>query len=138
MIAPTSAPATAPRRDTVRARYPSHAVSALTPMAHGSAATISARAPANDSAVISVPIHNTAAPVAGTEMLSSSRTGSVSTTAASSVAASGAVTVHTIGAIGDAAGRTHHASATPAAPPKMTNASVPATVLSGFHGSRRR
>src|SRR6185369_12021478 len=136
MIAPTSAPAAAPLRDTVRARYPSHAVSALTPMAQGSAATIAARAPANDAAVISVPIHNTAAAVAGTEMLSSSRTGSVSTSAASSVAASGAAIVKISGGTGVTAGRTHHANATPARLPKITNAAVPATDLSGFQGIR--
>ena len=50
----------------MRARYPIHAVSALTPTAQGSALTTEARAPANDSPVISVPIHRIAAAVAGT------------------------------------------------------------------------
>ena len=136
MIAPTTAPAAAPDRDTVRARYPSQPVSALTPSAHGSAAIIAPRAASTDAAVIRLPIHSTTPAVAGTEMLSSSRIGIVSTSAASSAAASGAAIANASGGTGVTDGRTHRASATPAAPPQTMNASVPAIDLSGFQGRR--
>ena len=139
MIAPTSAPPIGAGRATPFARdSPSHAVSALTPIAHGSAATIAgARAGQRRRASSGSPIHSTAAAVAGTEMLSSSRTGSVSTSAASNAAASGATIVNV--------DRRHRrrppaASTTrarlPPTPPKTMKASVPATVLSRFHGRR--
>ena len=69
-------------------------------------------------------------------MLSSSLTGIVSASAARTAAATGAAIVNANGGTGATAGRTHHASATPAALPQMMNAVVPATDLSGFHGRR--
>src|SRR3954471_23983900 len=138
MIAPTTAPAMAPARETVRARYASHPVTALTPIAHGSAATTAPAAAATDAALIRLAIHSTTAAVAGTVMLSSSRTGIVSASAARTVAASGAAIANANGGAGTTDGRTHHASATPAALPQTMNAVVPATDLSRFHGRRRR
>src|SRR5882672_11542095 len=134
MIVPTTAPATAPDRDTVCARYPSHAASTLTHSTHGAAATTALRAADTAAASIRHATHSTPPAVAGTVMLSSSRTGTVSANAAATAATSGATIVNAIGGGGATAGRVHHASATPAIPPKTTNASVPAIVLSGFHG----
>src|SRR6266576_3621814 len=96
-----------------------------------------ARALPMDAAVMRLASHRMAAAVAGTEMLSSRRTGSVSTSAATAAATSGAAIVKVIDGGGATAGRVHHASATPARPPHTTNATVPATALSRFHGSGR-
>jgi hypothetical protein len=61
----------------------------------------------------------------------------VSTSAASTTAASGAATVNANDGIGAIAGRIHDASATPATPPQTTNASVPGADFSAFQGKRR-
>ncbi len=106
------------------------------PSAHGSAAITLPRERSSDSGVIRLASHSTSAAVSGTEMLSSSRIGIVSTSPASTAAASGAAIVNAIGGSGVTAGRTHHASATAPAPPHTMNASVPAIDLSGFHGRR--
>src|SRR5215210_3707727 len=108
----------------------------LTPIADGSAATTMSRAAAIDPPSIKLAIHKTAPAVAGTDMLSSSRTGIVSTSAAATAATIGATMVKASGGSGEIAGRTHEANATAAALPKTMNAVVPATVLSGFHGRR--
>jgi hypothetical protein len=50
----------------------------------------------------------------------------------------GAAIANINGGTGTTDGRTHHASATPAALPQMMNAVVPAIDLSGFQGRRRR
>ncbi len=137
MIAPTTAPPIAPDTETVFARKPSDAQARLTPNAHGSAATTDADDAATASALIKLVNHSTAPAVMGTEMLSSSRTGSVSTSAAAVAAASGAQMIHAHDA-GDAmAGRVHAANVTAAAPPMVTKATVPAIVFSRFHGKAR-
>src|SRR3954470_21171795 len=100
MITPTSAPAMVPERETVLARYPSHAVIALMPTAHGSADATALREADRAASVIRLPSHRTSAAVAGTEMLSSSLTGIVSTIAATSAATSGAAIVNAIGGVG--------------------------------------
>src|SRR5947199_9989103 len=68
-----------------------------------------------------------------TERLSSSLIGIVSTNAAA-IAAIG--TAKSAKNVGTAGGRHHIASAVPAAVAAKTNAAVPATVLSVFHGKR--
>src|SRR5438046_1024790 len=136
MTQPTSAPPTAPDSDTVRARYPSHAVTTLTPIAQGNAARIVARDASIDDDVIRLPSHSTMPAAAGTDTLSSSRIGIVSTSAATSAAASGTTMVNVIDGGGVTAGRVHHASATAPMPPNTTKAVVPATLLSRFHGRR--
>src|SRR5438445_8786257 len=133
---PTMAPAIAPERETVLALWPSHAVSTLTPSAHGAAATRAGRVEANDDASIRLASQSTAAADTGTEMLSSRRTGIVSTNAATIAAASVAAIVNDTGGTGSTAGRVHSASATPPNPPKTKKATVPATLLSGHQGSR--
>src|SRR6185295_7428557 len=138
MIVPTMAPPIAPDTETDRAAYPSAAVSTLTRIAAGRAATIPVWATASDSAWIRLATQRTAPAVAGTERLSSRRTGRVSTAAAAIAAAIGATIAKTSGGIGVTAGRTHHASATAAMLPQTMNAPVPAIVLSGFQGSAPR
>src|SRR5579872_1990686 len=133
MIAPTSAPAIAPDVDTVRARWPSHATITLTAIAHGSAWRTIAGTASNASTVIRLASHNTTAAVAGTERLSSRRTGIVSTAAATSAAAPGAIAMNHDDGGGVTLGAVHHARAVAAAPPAMTNARLPPTVLSTFH-----
>src|SRR4051794_21303970 len=91
---------------------------------------------AHESTRIRLPTHSTAPADAGTEMLSSRCTGIVSIIAAASAATIGAPIVKASGGSGDTAGRTHQASATAPILPQIANAVVPATVLSGFHGSR--
>src|SRR5215467_4735541 len=97
MTMPTIAPAMVPLGDTVRARYPSHAATTLRATAHGSALITPARAAANAARSTRLPIHRIAAAAAGTERLSSSRTGIVSTKAATTAAARGAAKVNTAG-----------------------------------------
>src|SRR5689334_8664088 len=80
-------------------------------------------------------IQRTAAAVAGTEMLSSRRTGIVSTNAAVTAARRGATITNIIGGSGAIAARVHHARAIPPEAPNRMNAAVPATLLSRFHGS---
>src|SRR6266516_482687 len=138
MIDPISAPPIAPDNDTVRARWPSHAVATLTRMAHGSAPSIAVLDASNASTDIRLPSHSTTAAEAGTVSLSSRRMGIVSTSAAINAAASGAATVNIIEGGGTTAGRVHHESATAPMPPQTTNAAVPATLLSRFHGRRPR
>src|SRR3954465_6184278 len=132
MTAPMDAPVIAPDNDTVRARKPSHDTNALTATAHGSAAMTAGRAAITDAAVTSLAIHITNAAVAGTEILSSSLIGSVSTIAAANAARSGAPITNPSGGSGVTADRVHHVSATPPSPPQIANAAVPAIVLSRF------
>src|SRR5919198_3026104 len=128
MTMPTMAPPIVPDSDTVPARYPSQATTTLTRSAHGRWDTTASRDAANASALINDAIARAAAAVTGTEMLSSRRTGIVSTSAAAAAAASGARNANLIDGGGVTAGRVHSASATAAAPPHITNAIVPATV----------
>src|SRR5258708_2022193 len=118
MIVPTTAPPIAPDTETDRAAYPSAAVTALTRIAAGRIATIPAWAVASDSGRTRLATQRTAPAVAGTDRLSSRRTGRVSTAAAAIAATIGATIVKTSGGIGVTAGRTHHASATPAMLPQ--------------------
>src|SRR5215471_4974515 len=136
MTIPTSAPAIIPDVETVRARKPSHAVAAFTPIAQGSADTTAGADASTAALSIRLAIQSTTAAAAGTEMLSSSRIGIVSTKPANAAAASGAATVKTSGGGAASAGRTHHVSATAPRPPNAMNAAVPATDLSGHHGHR--
>ena len=109
-------------------------MTALTPIAHGSVARTAARVASIDADDIRLPSQRTTAAVAGTDTLSSSRIGIVSTSAAASAAASGATIVNIIDGSGVTAGRVHQASATAPRPPQTTKAAVPATLLSRFHG----
>src|SRR5437762_1061243 len=111
MIAPMIAPPIAPDADTIFARYPAHAKITLTPMAPGSAASIGAEDRPTASAVMRLASQSTAPAVAGTEMLSSRRTGIVSTIAATIVAANGAHHTHDHAGGGSTVGRVHSASA---------------------------
>src|SRR5262245_54562559 len=137
MTMPTSAPAIIPDVETVRARKPSHAVTAFTPIAQGSADKTAGFAASTAVRSIRLATQSTTAAAAGTETLSSRRTGIVSTKAATPAAASGAPTVNTIGGGTASAGRTHQASAIAPGPPNAMNAAVPATDLSRHHGHRR-
>src|SRR5690349_7562446 len=74
--------------------------------------------------------------VAATDRLSSSRTGIVSTSAATRAAAMGARIVNASDGGGDMAGRHHQARHTPAAAPQTANATLPLTVFLRFHGQR--
>src|SRR5258706_15422801 len=136
MIDPISAPPIAPDNDTVRARWPSHAVATLTRIAHGSAPSIAVLDASNASPDIRLASHSTIAAEAGTVRLSSRRIGIVSTSAAINAAASGAAAANIIDGAGTTAGRVHHASATAPMPPQTTNAAVPATLLSRFQRNR--
>src|SRR5678810_164116 len=107
----------------------------LTASAHGSVAKIDGNASCSTAAEPMLANHRTAAAVAGTEMLSSSRTGMVSTNAATTAATTGARIVNVIEGWGSMAIRVHQASATPPIAPKPMNAAVPAMLLSRFHGS---
>src|SRR5947208_1588229 len=127
---PMSAPTIAPDIDTVRARYPAHATIALTPMAHGRAAAIVRSDASRAAGVIRLANHRTAPAVAGTETLSSSRTGIVSTSAATMAAASGATISNCHDGSGAIAGRVQQASATAPSPPHTAKAIVPAIVFS--------
>src|SRR6185295_16365988 len=98
------------------------AVTALTMIAHGSAGTIASLPAASEAAVMRLATQSTAPAAAGTEMLSSRRTGIVSTSAAVRAARIGAAIVKVSGGNGETAGRTHQASATPASAPNTTNA----------------
>ena len=137
MTMPIAAPAMVPERETVRARYPRYAMTAFTPIAHGSCASTSAREAAIASRAIKLASHSTPAAVIGTEMLSSSRAGIVSTSAATSAAPSGAARTKTSGGGGLTAARVHHASADAPAAPHTTNAIEPAIVFSRFQGTCR-
>src|SRR5262245_1845860 len=133
---PTTAPPIQPDTLTVLARYPAYEIGRLTASAQGSVFRIRGQESRNVSAAIALVNQSTAAAVVGTEMLSSSLTGIVSTSAAAIAAMIGAPTVKkTVGA-GVTAGRVHQASATPPAAAKMANAAVPARLFSAFHGSR--
>src|SRR3989442_4071231 len=89
MVMPMSAPTIVPDIDTVPARYPSHATGALMAIAHGSADSTAACDAVRASGDMSLINHNTSAADPGTDTLSSSRTGIVSTSAATISAASG-------------------------------------------------
>src|SRR5262245_14678878 len=134
MTTPIAAPPIMPARVTVFARYPSHATTAFTASAHGSVVRSHGVAASIDCADIRLPSHNTPAAVAGTDTLSSSRAGIVSTKAATTAAATGAAMTNDSGGIGVIAGRVHQASATPAIAPQMMKPIVPAIVFSRFHG----
>src|SRR5205809_450575 len=134
MTMPMRAPVIVPDHDTKRPRYPSHDTTPFTPTAHGSCATTSALFALNASVVKTLAYHSTAAAVIGAEMLSSRRTGSVSTSAAAIAATTGAMRTNDSGGGGVTAGRVHHASATAPTPPHMAKATVPAAVFSRFHG----
>src|SRR6266516_2054385 len=112
-----TAPTIAPDIDTVRARYPAHATITLTTTAHGSAAAIGRSEASRSAGVIKLANHKTAPAVAGTDMLSSSRTGIVSTSAATTAAASGAAISNCHDGSGVIAGRVQPASATAPIPP---------------------
>src|SRR4029079_12586996 len=128
MMTPTSAPPSIPDRVTVRARYPSQETIPLTASAHGAVRT--SRGIDAESAAFehSVPIHRMHAATAGTEILSSRRTGIVSTKAAHTAAAIGAMMTKTGEGADSSAEPVHQASATPAAPPNTMKAAVPAAV----------
>src|SRR5256712_12584458 len=111
-------------------------MTAFTATAHGSCASTFARAAAMASGVIKLAYHSAAAAVIGTEMLSSRRTGSVSTSAAVTAATSGPTMTNASDGGGVTASRVHSASATAPVPPNTTNAIVPETVFSRFHGKR--
>src|SRR5207248_1792241 len=96
------------------------------------------RVEANEDASIRLASQSTAAADAGTEMLSSRRTGIVSTNAATIAAASVAATVNETGGIRSTAGRAHSASATPPSPPKRLNASATAASPEACHGVKTR
>src|SRR5262245_11969859 len=132
---PTTAPPTAPEIDTVPARNPSHAMTALSTTAHGRVLSTSSFELTHTSGEINAISHRTAAAANGTEMLTSSRTGIVSTNPAASAATTGAARENVSGGSGAIDGRVHSASATPAMLPKAMKATVPAIVLSLFHGS---
>src|SRR5262245_23283989 len=142
MMTPTSAPPSIPDRVTVRARYPSQETIPFTANAHGAARTSTGMDAESAAFEHNVPTHRIDAATAGTEILSSRRTGMVSTKAAHTAATIGAMTTNAVGG-GDAiAGLVHQASATPAAPPNTMKAAVPAAVLSrfqlNFHDRARR
>src|SRR5207245_2766884 len=92
IVMPMSAPTIVPDIDTVPARYPSQATTTLTAIAHGSADRSAACEARNAAGDIKLASHSTSAADAGTETLSSRRTGIVSTNAATTAAASGART----------------------------------------------
>src|SRR5262245_18457357 len=132
MITPTSVPPSIPDRVTIRARYPSQETIPFTARAHGTVRTsrgIDAESAAFDH---QVPTHRTHAATAGTELLSSRRTGIVSTKAAHTAAAIGAMMTKAVEGGDPIADLVHHASATTAAPPYTMNAAVLAAVLSRF------
>src|SRR5436309_11804352 len=135
MMMPITAPPIRPDVDTVRARYPSSATIALTPMAQGRYLATAWREASAASTAIRLVSQSTAAATSGTEMLSSRRTGSVSTSAAAAAAAIGAVSENRSGGAGVSAGRVQPARPTPASAPNTENAVVPAMVFSAFHGS---
>src|SRR5437763_7960534 len=122
MVIPMTAPTSVPDIDTVPKRYPSHATTALTPIAHGSADRTVDCDPLTATGEIRLTSHNTSAADAGTDRLSSRRTGIVSTSAATTAAASGASTSNQRGGSGVTDGRVQHASATAARPPQTTKA----------------
>src|SRR3954471_10499456 len=100
-----SAPTIVPDSVTVPARCPSAATSTLIPIAHGrDASTIDfdATNAAGDIMLIS---HKTSPADAGTDRWSSSRTGIVSASAATTAAATGATTSNHSGGTGVTAGR---------------------------------
>jgi hypothetical protein len=72
----------------------------------------------------------------GTDKLSSSRTGIVSTSAATSAAAIGAPTMNQKGTAIATFGCVHQHRTIPAIAPVRANAIVPAQVFSRFHGNR--
>src|SRR6476620_7847078 len=125
-----SAPTTVPDTDTVPARCPSAATTALTAIAHGSVETTADCEAANAAGDIMLINHNTSAADAGTDTLSSSRTGMVSTSAATIAAATGPRTSNQRGGTGVTAGRVQHASAIAPAAPQTAKAMLPAIVLS--------
>ena len=77
---------------------------------------------------------STPAAEAGTERLSSSLIGIVSTNAATSAATSGAAIENHTSGVGVTFGRHHQATSEPARPPQRNSASVPAKDFSRFHG----
>src|SRR5205085_2631170 len=105
MVIPMRAPTTVPDNDTVPARYPSAATSALTAIAHGSVDTMAGCDAANSAGDIMLINHNTSAADAGTDTLSSSRAGMVSTSAATIAATTGPSTSNQRGGTGVTAGR---------------------------------
>src|SRR5437764_6355843 len=104
-----SAPTSGPDIDTVPHRYPSHATRALTAIAHGSADRTVDCDPVRATGEIKLTSHKTNAADAGTDRLSSSRTGIVSTSAATTAAASGASTSNQRGGSGATEGSVQHA-----------------------------
>src|SRR5262245_7457013 len=129
------APPTSPDSDTVFARYPAHDVTPLIARAGTILPAIASPALSIDAAVVRLHSHRTVAAAAGTERLSSSRTGIVSINAATSAAASGAATTNHHDGGGATAGRVHAAQATAPRPPNTMKPIVPATVFSPFQGS---
>ena len=127
---PSSAPSIAPDSETVRSRQASPAMSTLTTRAGAKASAMPGHADHHASPVTRLPPHSTEAAAAGTLMLSSSRTGIVSTSAAA--ATTGAMRPNASGGNGVMAGRTQSASRTPATDPVTTNVTVPAIVLLRF------
>ena len=130
------APATAPAADTARARHPAVAIRPLTTKASSRFADTVPAAWCQAVAVTRLAIHRTAPAVAGTDTLSSRRTGIVSTKLAITAAAAGPTTRNAHAGVGCTAAAVHDARAIPAALPPRANATIPATLLSAFHGSR--
>src|ERR671934_2482514 len=96
-MTPTTAPPKAPEIETVPARKPSHAMTVLNATAHGRVLSTSSFELAHTSGEIRAISHRTTAAANGTEMLSSSRTGIVSTNAAATAATIGATSENITG-----------------------------------------
>src|SRR4029453_2248804 len=120
-----TAPTMAPDTETVRAAWPAQATAAFNGSAisrtDGAAAASAMASPSltHESA------HSTDAAVSGTERLSSSLIGTVSTAAAASAAMNGAPSENQRYGGGISCGRHHQARNAPAAPPTRKSATDP-------------
>ena len=131
-------PASMPDRRTVRSSQPPVAATVFTTSAGARLAATASAWPAHAPAVTRLQSQRTAPAVAGTEILSSSAIGTVSTSPAATAASTGATTMNASAGGGVMAGAVHQAKNTAAAPPAAMNASRPSTLLSGFQASRWR
>src|SRR5437867_9800121 len=132
MRMPMTAPTIVPDVDTVPARRPNQAATTLTRTADGSASIMAGAEAFTACELIKLASHRTAAAAAGTDTLSSSLTGMVSTNAATTAAASGASTSNASDGSGTTAGRVQQARAIAPPAPQTMNATVPAIVFSWF------
>ncbi len=134
---PMTAPQIAPGIVTVRAPYPAAATATFTATASGRSRHAFAAAAAARSLLMRDVVQRMALAIVGTEMLSSSLIGIVSTAAAPSAATHGIPMENHRYAGGITVDRHHQQSNEPAAPPKRTNASAAGDGLVTVPGNAR-